>query len=132
MNSSISLICFALLLVSPLCFGYSDQQREADRLKVEEIMRTSLDAETKISRTEDLLDIYYRLAPSLSPAERQKIDSFIMDHADVISIDEVPSQGGLKTKIGKKILYGAGEAAATGFFEELGGFVANLFKSWFG
>ncbi|XP_017048750.1 protein Turandot A-like [Drosophila ficusphila] len=132
MNSSISLICFALLLVSPLCFGYSNQQREADRLKVEEIMRTSLDAETKISRTQDLLDIYYRLAPSLSPTERQKIDNFINQHADDVLIDGVPSQGGKKRRIPIDIIAKPAKDAATGFFEELGSQIAQALSSWFG
>ncbi|XP_017048761.2 protein Turandot A-like [Drosophila ficusphila] len=132
MKSSISLMCFALLLISPLCFGYSDEEREADRLKVAEIMTTSLDDETKINRTQELLDIYYRLAPSLPSEEREKIDVFVNANTDAILIDGVPSQGGRKSKIASKIATKAAKDAATGFFEELGSTLARKLNEWFG
>ncbi|XP_017048749.1 protein Turandot B1-like [Drosophila ficusphila] len=130
MSSSIFLVCAALLLVSPLCFGYSDQEREADRLKVLEIIRSSLDDETKISRTQELLDIYYRLAPSLSPAQREIFDNFISQHTDEILIEGVPSQGGRRSKYAKNALTGAAKGVATGFFEELGSKLAQYFSDW--
>ncbi|XP_037719742.1 protein Turandot C-like [Drosophila subpulchrella] len=127
MNSSFSLMCFALLLISPLCFGYTDEEREADSLKLAEIIRTSQDDDTKISRTQDLLDIYRRLNPILSPEEREKIENLIKEHTDEILVDGVPSQGGRKTKYAGKVLSPVAKGLATGFFEELGASLAKLF-----
>ncbi|XP_016959983.1 protein Turandot C [Drosophila biarmipes] len=127
MNFSMSLMCFALLLISPLCFGYTDEEREADSLKVAEILRTSQDDDTKINRTQDLLDIFRRLTPILSPEERERIENLIKEHTDEILIDGVPSQGGRKTKYAGKVLSPVVKGVATGFFEELGATLAKWF-----
>jgi len=110
-----------------LCFGYTEEEQEADRLKVAEIIRTSQDDDTKISRTQDLLDIYRRLNPTLSPEEREKIENLIKEHTDEILVDGVPSQGGRKTKYAGKVLSPVVKGIATGFFEELGASLAKLF-----
>ncbi|XP_016996809.2 protein Turandot C-like [Drosophila takahashii] len=127
MNSSFSLMCFALLLVSPLCFGYTDDEREADRLRVAEIIRTSQDDDAKIGNTQKLLDIYKRLAPTLSDEDREQIESLIKEHTDEILVDGVPSQGGRKTKYVGKILTPVARDLATGFFSEFGASIARLF-----
>ncbi|KAH8354346.1 hypothetical protein KR084_008545, partial [Drosophila pseudotakahashii] len=119
--------CFALLLISPLCFGYTDEQREADRLKVAEIIRISQDADTKIGNTQELLDIYKRLAPTLSAEDREQIESLIKEHTDEILVDGVPSQGGRKTKYVGKVLTPVVKDVASGFFSELGASIARLF-----
>ncbi|XP_017074700.1 protein Turandot A-like [Drosophila eugracilis] len=127
MNSLLSLVCFALLLISPLCLGYSDEQRQADSLRVAEIIRTSQDVNAKINNTQELLDIYRRLYPSLTPEDRERIDKFVNEHTDAILVDGVPAQGGRKTKFVGKVLTPVVEGLATGFFEELGANLANLF-----
>ncbi|EDW49601.1 protein Turandot C [Drosophila sechellia] len=127
MNASISLLCFALLLISPFCLGYSDEERESDSLRVAEILQTSKDDESKINRTQELLDIFRRLAPSLSPEDRERIERSIKEHTDEILIDGVPSQGGRKTKYVGKILSPVAQGLAIGFFEELGGSLSRLF-----
>ncbi|KAH8354344.1 hypothetical protein KR084_008547, partial [Drosophila pseudotakahashii] len=119
--------CFALLLISPLCFGYTDEQREADRLKVAEIIRISQDADTKIGNTQELLDIYKRLAPTLSAEDREQIESLIKEHTDEILVDGVPIQGGRKTKYVGKVLTPVVKDVASGFFSELGASIARLF-----
>ncbi|XP_017074703.1 protein Turandot A-like [Drosophila eugracilis] len=127
MNSSLSLMCFALVLISPLCLGYSDEQRQADSLRVAEIIRTSQDDDAKINNTQELLDIYRRLYPSLTPEDRESIDKFVNEHTDAILVDGVPAQGGRKTKFVGKVLSPAIKGVATGFFEELGAGLARIF-----
>ncbi|XP_016996816.2 protein Turandot C-like [Drosophila takahashii] len=128
MNSPIALLFFALLLISPLCFGYTDEEREADRLRVAEIIRTSQDADAKIGNTQELLDIYKRLAPTLSAEDREQIESLIKEHTDEILFDGVPSQGGRKTKYVGKVLTPVARDLASGFFQELGASIARLFS----
>ncbi|XP_033167207.1 protein Turandot B [Drosophila mauritiana] len=130
MNFKTALICFALLLIGTLCSAYSNQERQRDSRRVAEIMRTSLDDNTKINRIQELLTIYNRMAPSLRPDERARIDRFISRHTEGIMVDGVPSQGGAR-KIFKKTLSPAAKSVATGFFTELGASLASLFTSWF-
>ncbi|EDV48325.1 protein Turandot B2 [Drosophila erecta] len=127
MNSATSLMCFALLLISPLCMGYTAEDREADSRRVAEIIKNSQDDNSKINSIQELLDIYKRLYPSLTPEERESIDNFVNEHTDEVLVDGVPSQGGRKTKFAGKILSEATKGVATGFFEELGSKLAGLF-----
>nr|AAK40253.1 Turandot A [Drosophila melanogaster]AAK40254.1 Turandot A [Drosophila melanogaster]AAK64523.1 stress-inducible humoral factor Turandot A [Drosophila melanogaster] len=127
MNSSTALMCFALLLISPLCMGYSDEDREADSLRIAEIIKNAQDDDSKINSTQELLDIYRRLYPSLTPEERESIDKFVNEHTDAIIIDGVPIQGGRKARIVGKIVSPGVKGLATGFFEELGSKLAQLF-----
>ncbi|XP_043655225.1 protein Turandot A [Drosophila teissieri] len=127
MNSLTAFVCCALLLISPLCMGYTDEDREADSRKVAEIIRNSQDDDSKINSTQELLDIYRRLYPSLTLEERESIDKFVNEHTDAILIDGVPSQGGRKTKYVGKVLSPAAKGFALGFFEELGSKIAQLF-----
>ncbi|XP_033164468.1 protein Turandot A1 [Drosophila mauritiana] len=127
MNSSTALMCFALLLISPLCMGYSDEDREADSRRIAEIIQNAQDDDSKINSTQELLDIYRRLYPSLSLEDRENIDKFVNEHTDAIVIDGVPIQGGRKAKIIGKIVSPAAKGLAVGFFEELGSKIAQLF-----
>ncbi|XP_052859213.1 protein Turandot C-like [Drosophila gunungcola] len=128
MKSSIFLMCLALLLISPSCLGYTDEEREADGRKIAEIIRTSQDDDSKINNTQELLDIYRRLLPGLTPEERANIDELIKEHTDEVIIDGVPSQGGASKYIGK-ILTPVMKDVASGFFLELGTQLGRLF-SW--
>ncbi|XP_017118650.1 protein Turandot A-like [Drosophila elegans] len=129
MNSSISLLCCALLLISPLCLAYSDEELEADGRRVAEIIRTSQDDDSKINNTQELLDIYRRLYPRVTLEDRDVIDRYIKEHTDEILIDGVPSQGGRKSKYVGKVLTPVAKDVASGFFQELGAKIARLF-SW--
>ncbi|KAI8045095.1 hypothetical protein M5D96_001273, partial [Drosophila gunungcola] len=120
--------CLALLLISPSCLGYTDEEREADGRKIAEIIRTSQDDDSKINNTQELLDIYRRLLPGLTPEERANIDELIKEHTDEVIIDGVPSQGGASKYIGK-ILTPVMKDVASGFFLELGTQLGRLF-SW--
>ncbi|XP_002096483.2 protein Turandot B [Drosophila yakuba] len=131
MNFNMSMICFALLLIVTLCSAYSVQQRQADSLRVAEIIRTSQDENTKINRIQELLTIYNRMAPSLRPAERARLDKFISEHTQEVLIDGVPTQGGSRMKIIRKALTPAAKDVATGFFTELGASIASIFTNWF-
>lgn len=93
-------------------------------------MRTSLDDNTKIKRIQELLTIYNRMAPSLRPDERARMDRFISGYTGEIMVDGVPSQGGAR-RIFKKILSPAAKSVATGFFTELGASLASILTSWF-
>ncbi|XP_017074699.1 protein Turandot B1-like [Drosophila eugracilis] len=127
MHFTPAVICLALLLISPLCLGYTNEQRQADGRRVAEIMRNAKDNNAKINSIQELLDIYKRLSPSLSPEERQRIDQLVDKHTDEILVDGIPAQGGRKSKIAKKVLAPYGQALATGFFEELGAKIAKFF-----
>lgn len=59
-------------------------------------MRTSWDDNTKIKRIQELLTIYNRMAPSLRPDERARMDRFISGYTGEIMVDGVPSQGMLE------------------------------------
>ncbi|XP_043655370.1 protein Turandot B [Drosophila teissieri] len=130
MNFKMSMICFVLLLIGTLCSAYSLQERQADSLRVAEIIRTSQDENTKINRIQELLAIYNRMAPSLRPDERARIDKFIREHTQEILIDGVPTQGGSRLKIIKKTLTPVAKDVATGFFTELGASIASIFTNW--
>ncbi|KAH8354343.1 hypothetical protein KR084_008546, partial [Drosophila pseudotakahashii] len=123
--------CFALLLLGPLCSAYTAEQRRADVLRVNQIIQTSHDDNTKINRIQELLNIYRRMSPSLRPHERERMDRFINPHTEEILIDGVPSQGGVKSKYARKILSPVVKSVATGFFEQLGASLASLFEGWF-
>ncbi|XP_016996798.2 protein Turandot B1-like [Drosophila takahashii] len=131
MNIIMSIMCFALLLISPLCSAYTAEQRRADGLRVNQIIQTSRDDNTKINGIQELLNIYRRMSPSLRPEERERIDRFIKPHTEEILIDGVPSQGGVKSKYARKILSPVVKSVATGFFEQLGASLASLFEGWF-
>jgi len=74
--------CLALLLIGPMCSAYSDQERQADRLRVAQIMQSSYDDDTKINRIQELLNIYRRMSPSLSPEDRDRLDNLIKPHTE--------------------------------------------------
>ncbi|XP_016959738.1 protein Turandot C-like [Drosophila biarmipes] len=131
MNFPISAICFALLLMGPMCLAYSEQERRADSLRVTQILQSSYDDNTKINRIQELLNIYRRMSPSLSPQDRDRLDRLIKPHTEEILVDGVPIQGGRKSKYAAKILTPVVKSVATGFFEELGASIASLFRRWF-
>ncbi|XP_037719729.1 protein Turandot C-like [Drosophila subpulchrella] len=131
MNLAIYTMCLALLLMGPMCSAYSDQERQADRLRVAQIMQSSYDDNTKINSIQELLNIYRRMSPSLGPQDRDRLDNLIKPHTEELLIDGVPSQGGRKSKYAMKILSPVAKSVATGFFEQLGASIASLFERWF-
>ncbi|KAH8368722.1 hypothetical protein KR084_009222, partial [Drosophila pseudotakahashii] len=108
--------------------GYTDEEFEADKLRVNELISSSQDDISKINNTQELIDIYKRPYSRLTLEDREAIDKIVNKHTDEILVDGVPSQGGRKTKYAKKILTPAAQALATGFFEEMGASIANIFS----
>ncbi|XP_016983765.1 protein Turandot B2-like [Drosophila rhopaloa] len=131
MKSQIFLLSFAVILFSSLCLGYTDEERQADSRRVNEIIRTSLDDDSKIIAIQELLGIYARLAPSLTPEQRESVDKLINETSDEILVDGVPPQGGRKTKFAGRVAKHVAKKVSAGFFEELGSQLAYFFQ-WFG
>ncbi|KAH8343624.1 hypothetical protein KR059_000832, partial [Drosophila kikkawai] len=115
-----------ILFISSLCCAYSDADLEDDKLRIRELIRTSQNADAKISNTQELLEIYRRIAHRYSARDREGIERLIRENTDQILIDGVPIQGGRKSKYVKKALSSAVTDLATGFFNELGASLWNL------
>ncbi|XP_017074590.2 protein Turandot B2-like isoform X2 [Drosophila eugracilis] len=129
MNFTPAVICLALLLISPLCLGYTNEQREADSRRIIEIVENAKDDNAKINSIQELIDIYNRLSPSLSPEERQRISQLIDQNTDEIKVDGISAQGGRKSKFAGKVLSSAAESVAKGFFDSLIENLIGLFSS---
>ncbi|XP_016996818.2 protein Turandot C-like [Drosophila takahashii] len=131
MNLIVLTVCFALLLIGPLCSAYSDEELQADSLRLAEIIKTSPDDNTKIDRIPELLDIYRRMSPSLSPEERENLDRLIKPHTEELLIDGVPSQGGRRSKYRSGgILKPIVKIVAREFFTGLSQTITDIFSSW--
>ncbi|KAH8265462.1 hypothetical protein KR038_008423, partial [Drosophila bunnanda] len=118
-----------VLCISPLCWGYSDANLEADKLRVRDLMRTSNSDDAKIWNTQELLEIYRRVSPRYTAERRAGLERLIRDHTDQVLIEGVPIQGGRTSKYVTKTLSLVVKEVAVGFFNELGASLWSLITS---